>query len=217
MKKQNNNNGMSREDKILMITGQLLYSDKEIQKLRWCWGWLLGPYCFSGRATSSSYCFQAAGHGTNHPGKSRCSRHGGSSTGPKNKRMMIMNKLTKLDKRSKLSTEIFNEKELKVYEETVQFIKENYDITDELAISQIARLFIYQTFLLDKLHQGYNVSIENSSKLMKEWLNEYGLTPRSKVAINLDGADPGLLARVIIDVHGKMEAKRLQEQEDNTN
>lgn len=187
-----------------------LFSDKELDKVRWQFALLLGPYCGAYKTDGTGICRHIAGWGTDHPGSSRCRKHGGSSTGPIDKRMITMNKLTKLDKRSKLSTEIFNEKELKVYEETVQLIKENYDITDELAISQIARLFIYQTFLLDKLHQGYNVSIENSSKLMKEWLNEYGLTPRSKVAINLDGADPGLLARIIMEVHEKYEKKELQ-------
>ncbi len=189
-----------------------LFSGKELDKIRWQFALLLGPYCGAYKMDGRGICRHKAGYGTKTPGHGRCRKHGGNSTGPLDKRRMIMEKLTKLDKRSKLSTDIFNEKEMKVYEETVQYIKENYDINDELAISQIARLYIYQTFLMDKLKQGYNVDITSSSKVLKEWLNEYGLTPKSKNTINLEGADPGLLARIIMEVHEKYEHKELQEQ-----
>jgi len=105
---------------------------------------------------------------------------------------------------------------MKLYEDIQEMIKKEYDLDDPIAISQIARLLIFQSFLMDKMSKGFNVSIENSSQEIRKWLSEYGLTPRSKTTMNLEGADPGLLARVIIDVHDKMEAERLQEQRDNS-
>lgn len=38
-----------------------------------------GEKCNSRKADGSGYCGQAAGHGTSHPGKGRCSKHGGST------------------------------------------------------------------------------------------------------------------------------------------
>ncbi|KYC55260.1 MAG: hypothetical protein APG08_00391 [Candidatus Methanofastidiosum methylothiophilum] len=215
-KKQNESEGIPRGDKVLLITGQHLFSEKELDKIRWQFSYL-GGYCGAYKSHGRGVCMAARNWKTGNS-NGRCTFHGGSSKhGPINKRMITMNKLTKLDKRSKLSTEIFNEKEMKLYEDLQEMIRSEYEITDPIAISQVARLLIYQNFLLDKMNQGFNINIEGSSKEIRAWLESYGLTPRSKVAINLDGADPGLLARVIIDVHDKMEAKRLQEQEDNTN
>lgn len=194
-----------------------LYSEKEIQKLRWCFGWLFGPYCFSGRSTSKSYCFQVAGHGTKTPGYGRCSRHGGCSTGPKNKRLLTLNKLTKLDKRSKLSTDIFNEKEMQLYEELQEMIKNEYEITDTIAISQIARLLVFQSFLMDKMSQGFNVSIESSSESIRKWLSEYGLTPRSKATLNIDtsGLGPYWFSQMIENIDtAEREKKQLEQEKD---
>lgn len=192
-----------------------LFSDKELDKIRWQFALLLGPYCGAYKTDGTGICRHKAGYGTKTPGHGRCRKHGGSSTGPMDKRMITMNKLTKLDKRSKLSTDIFNEKEMKLYEDLQEMIRSEYEITDPIAISQVARLLIYQNFLLDKMNQGFNINIEGSSKEIRAWLESYGLTPKSRNTFNLDGADPGLLARVIIDVHDKMEAKRLQEEEEN--
>lgn len=184
-----------------------LFSDKELDKIRWQFALLLGPYCGAYKTDGRGICRHKAGYGTKTPGHGRCRKHGGNSTGPLDKRRMIMNKLTKLDSRSKLSTEIFNEKEMKLHEDLQEMIRSEYEITDTIAISQIARLLVFQSFLMDKMSQGFNVSIENSSQEIRKWLSEYGLTPRSKAAINLDGADPGLLARIIIKVHGEMEKR----------
>lgn len=181
---------ITKKQKVLLTPsqhqGDYLYSEKEIQKLRWCFGWLLGPYCFSKRATSKNLCFQYAGHGTKTPGYGRCSRHGGLSTGPKNKRLLTLNKLTKLDKRSKLDISILNPTEKKLYDDLQEMIKNEYEIEDTIAVSQIARLLIFQGFLIDKMEQGFNVSIESSSQEIRKWLSEYGLTPRSKSTLNID-------------------------------
>lgn len=213
-KKQNKSQGMSREDKVLMITGQQLFTEFELDKIRWQFSYL-GGYCGAYKSHGRGVCMASRNWKTGNI-NGRCLFHGGSSkNGPINKRMITMSRLTKLDKRSKLSTDIFNEKEMKLYEDLQEMIKNEYDLDDPIAISQVARLLIYQNFLLDKMNQGFNINIEGSSKEIRAWLESYGLTPKSRNTFNLDGADPGLLARVIIDVHGKMEAKRLQEEEEN--
>ncbi|HNZ60409.1 MAG: hypothetical protein BWX56_00004 [Euryarchaeota archaeon ADurb.Bin023] len=215
IKKQNESEGIPREDKVFLITGQRLFSDKELDTVRWQISWL-NNWCGSYKSHGRSICMAPRNWKTGNT-NGRCKFHGGSSKhGPYDKRMITMNKLTKLDKRSKLSVDVFNEKEMKLYEDIQEMIKKEYDLDDPIAISQIARLLIFQSFLMDKMSKGFNVSIENSSQEIRKWLSEYGLTPRSKTTMNLEGADPGLLARVIIDVHDKMEAERLQEQRDNS-
>lgn len=192
-----------------------LFDDKELDQIRWLFS-LLGNYCGSKRAKSKSLCFARRGFKTDHEGFGRCKFHGGMSSGYatiEGKRSMILSKLRKLDPKSKLQIDIFNEKELEYYEQIRDFIKENYEVDDPLLINQISKLIVYQNFLMQRLHDGYNVDITLSSNAIRSWLSEYKLTPKSRDAQGYKDLPTGFLATVIENLYKSMEDEQKEKEE----
>ena len=193
-----------------------LLTDQELERLRWAINVCLFGLCSAYKSHNRGICYNPINWKGN-MGNSRCKFHAGKNVhGPKDKRYLVMSKLTKLDKRAKLPLEVLNETEMDYYNGVVSFIKENYEIEDDMAISQVARLYTYQTILMKHLSEGKNVDPTISSNSIRSWLNEYGLTPKSRSALDIDtSAMPvGYLATVIMEVHEKME--REQKEKENT-
>jgi len=116
--------------------------------------------------------------------------------------------------RSKKDISLLNPTEMKLFDDLQEMIKREYEVYDPIAISQIARLLIFQSFLMDKLEQGFNVSIESSSQEIRKWLAEYGLTPKSKATtLNIDpsGYQPWSWAKMVEEYYEKYEKNKEEE------
>ena len=184
-----------------------LFTDADLEAIRWQFS-LLGNYCGALRY-NGTVCMA-----TRHKKGGRCKFHKGCKgpTTREGRRSMVISKLTKLDKRSKLPTDIFTEEEMGYYDQVRDFIKDNYQVEDELVINQISKLLVYQNIIMQKLRDGFNADPTLSSNCIRNWLSEYKLTPKSK-GLDIDTSELGVggLARIIQEVWAK---KHLEEAEE---
>ena len=103
-----------------------------------------------------------------------------------------MKALIKGGKYSKMSKDIWNDKEKSAYSTILSILLNEYDV-DEIGADQIAVAIVYQKyFLIPKLQSGDDVDLNPTSDNIRKWLNEYMITPKSKsaetnVQINLAG------------------------------
>jgi len=108
-------------------------------------------------------------------------------------------------KKSALSKELFSPKELDLYNQIVDFIGTEYEVTDAILPDQLARLYIFQNHLFNKLAAGNtDVQITHISRELRSWLEAYKLTPASKgAAIDTTNLPRGYLASVVVEVWEK--------------
>ncbi|HRS25649.1 MAG TPA: hypothetical protein P5140_03760 [Methanofastidiosum sp.] len=197
-----------------------LYDDKELDVVRWQFSLFIGPYPYCGayRSNGRGFCTRPRNWRTD--GKTgRCFWHGGASTqiSKEGRRNVMMAKIMN-GSRSKKDISLLNPTEMKLFDDLQEMIKREYEVYDPIAISQIARLLIFQSFLMDKLEQGFNVSIESSSQEIRKWLAEYGLTPKSKATtLNIDpsGYQPWSWAKMVEEYYEKYEKNKEKEVEEN--
>ena len=103
-----------------------------------------------------------------------------------------MKALIKGGKYSKMSKDIWNDKEKSAYSTILSILLNEYEV-DEIGADQIAVAIVYQKyFLIPKLQSGDDVDLNPTSDNIRKWLNEYMITPKSKsaetnVQINLAG------------------------------
>ena len=174
-----------------------VYTAKELLTIRWQFSFLFNT-CGAQRTTADSLCNRERGWGTKHYHIGRCKWHGGNSTGSKTEEGKLattrgrVKKLIKGGKYSKMSKDIWNDKEKSAYSTILSILLNEYEV-DEIGADQIAVAIVYQKyFLIPKLQSGDDVDLNPTSDNIRKWLNEYMITPKSKsaetnVQINLAG------------------------------
>ena len=169
----------------------MIFTTDELARIRWQFAFLFGV-CGAQRTMVDSLCQMKAGYGTSHPGKGRCKRHAGCSTGVRTVEGLRKATLARLKtgKASKLSKEIFNDEEKKIYTRVLKFLYETYDSIDDLIADQIATIYIYQ--------KCYAKDPIPSSDMILKWATQYKLTPKSKDAESSISIN---IAQLIQEVH----------------
>ena len=81
---------------------------------------------------------------------------------------------------SKVSRSVLGEKEKRLYSKIYSYLNDTYEL-DEIALDQIAMAIVCQKLvILPKLFSGEEADFKEASEIVRKWLSEYRLTPKSK-------------------------------------
>jgi hypothetical protein len=190
-----------------------LFSEKELQKIRWQISWL-NNWCGAYKSKNRGMCRQPRNWKGNCL-NGRCKFHSGKNVhGPISKqgrRNQMLSRLTSGEK-SKLSKDVFNQDELVLYQEAFDYLKGNYDISD-VGADQLAILFVYQKcYLIPKLQDGMAVDLVPVSEMIRRWCNELKLTPKSREGFEVS---PTLLWGAAVERLYRQQEEEKKKQEQN--